>query len=71
VALPLLVQIFEEQGCLEKLNDFIGGFGADWYGIPRSTETIELGKKDWIVPTEYDGIVPFMAGKTLRWQIAS
>jgi dihydroorotase len=71
VALPLLVQIFEEQNALDRLENFIAKFGANFYGLPQNSETIELVKKDWTVPNEYNGIVPFMAGQTLRWQIAS
>jgi dihydroorotase len=70
VALPLLAQVFEEHDKLHKLEDFVSSFGADFYGIPRNAETIELVKEDWIVPEIYDGIVPFMAGKTLHWRIA-
>jgi len=71
VALPLLAQIFEECNKLDRLENFVSKFGADFYGLPRNSETIELIKKDWVVPDEYDGIVPFIAGQTLHWQIAS
>ena len=70
VALPLLAQIFDQQGALDKLEGFTAKFGADFYGLPQSTETIELEEKDRVVPEEYDGIVPFMAGKALRWKVA-
>jgi dihydroorotase len=70
VALPLLVQIFEEHSKLDHLENFVSKFGADFYGLPQSSETIELVKKDWVVPNDYDGIIPFMAGQTLHWQIA-
>jgi dihydroorotase len=69
VAIPLLAQIFEKNNHLNRMGNFVSGFGADRYGLPRNTETIGLIKKDWIVPQEYDGIVPFMAGQTLHWQI--
>jgi dihydroorotase len=69
VALCLLAQVFEEQGALNKLENFVSTFGADFYGLPYNTDIIQLQKKDWIVPNEYNGIVPFMAGQTLRWQI--
>jgi len=70
IAKPLIVQIFEENNALGMLNNFTNSFGADYYGIPRSTECIELVKEDWIVPQEHCGIVPFMAGQTLHWKIA-
>jgi dihydroorotase len=69
VALPLLAQIFEDLNMLESLENFVSSFGADFYGLPRNTETIELVKNDWTVPNEYNGIVPFIAGKPLSWQV--
>ena len=69
VALPLLVQEFERAGHLDKLPDFIAGFGADFYGLPRTTQQIELVKEPWTVPTLVNGVVPLAAGQTLDWKI--
>jgi len=70
-ALPLLAQIFEERNALSQLENFVSKFGADFYGLPLNSGTIELIMKSWTVPEEYSGIVPFMAGQTLLWQVAS
>lgn len=68
-------QIFEEEGCLDKLEDFCSSFGADHYGLPRSTATITLEKKPWTVPAMYDfgedTITPLKAGEELPWSITS
>jgi len=69
VAIPSLVQSFEKQNALDKLNNFIGKFGAEYYGLNPSNETIDLIEKDWVVPQEYNGIVPFMADQTLHWKV--
>ena len=73
VALPLLAQIFEKYGNLVMLKDFVSGFGADFYGLPRNQEAISLIKEEWIVPFNingtYDLLVPFMAGKKISWQV--
>jgi len=69
VALALLAQIFEEQGALNRLENFVAKFGADFYGLPYNTKTIELRKEKWVIPDDYNGIVPFMAGQTLNWQV--
>lgn len=70
VALPLLVQFFEEHDAInEKLQNFISVFGANFYGLPLNNGKVELVKKDWIVPDSYNGIVPFMVGETLLWQV--
>ena len=70
IALPLLVQIFEEQGALDKLENFVTNFGISFYNLQDEyTDAVILVKEDWIVPRQYNGIVPFMAGKVLHWKI--
>lgn len=79
VALPLLVELFEKHGRPNLLSNFVSGFFADFYGLERNQETIQLTKNDWTVPKSYSytgvlgdpqEIVPFMAGETLHWQVA-
>jgi dihydroorotase len=69
VAIPLLVQIFEEANALDKLADYVAGFGADFYGIPRTSRELVLERSEWFVPMEVHGVVPLAAGKTLGWTI--
>lgn len=69
VAIPLLVQEFDRAGALDKLSNFIAGFGADFYGIPRTTKQIEVVKESWKVPEIVNGVVPLAAGQTLEWKI--
>ena len=69
VAIPLLVQEFDKAGHLDKLSNFIAGFGADFYGIPRTTQQIEVVKESWTVPAIVNGVVPLAAGQTLEWKI--
>lgn len=69
VAMPLLAQIFEDAGALDRLEDFTSKAGAAWYGLTPNQGKITLEKKDWVVPGQINGIVPFMAGKTLSWQV--
>ena len=69
VALPLLVQEFDRAGHLDKLPDFIAGFGADFYGLPRTTKQVEVLQEKWTVPTLVNGVVPLAAGQTLDWKI--
>lgn len=69
VALPLLCQVFEELGHLERLEQFVSEFGARFYRLPLNEDRIRLVRKEWTVPGEYDGIVPFMAGQKILWQV--
>lgn len=68
VAIPVLIQIFEEAGHMDKLPDFIGGFGADFYRIPRQTQKALYAKEPWTVPETVDGAVPLFAGQELSWK---
>lgn len=70
VALPLLAQEFAAHDALAKLADYVGGFGADFYRLPRTTRTVKLVRASWTVPAEVHGVVPLAAGRTLDWKIA-
>jgi dihydroorotase len=70
VAMPLLMEVFEKVGApLSHLEQFASTFGAQFYGLSRGEGTLTLEEKPWTVPAEYDGVVPFKAGETLRWQV--
>lgn len=72
-ALELYAQVFEAAGALDRLEGFASQHGADFYGLPRNSDTITLEKTDWRVPDQYplgkSGLVPLFAGETLHWQI--
>lgn len=66
--------IFEELGILDKLEAFASFNGADFYGLPRNTDTITLVREPWTMPAQLtlaDGtIVPLKAGEIVQWQLA-
>jgi len=72
-ALELYVQAFETAGALDKLEGFASFYGADFYRLPRNSETVTLLKSAWKVPENYgtDGvsITPLLAGEELNWQL--
>lgn len=72
-AIELYAEAFEDAGALDKLEAFASHFGADFYNLPRNTETITLVKREWEVPASLDlggqPLVPLRAGETLRWQL--
>jgi dihydroorotase len=72
-ALELYAQAFEAAGALEKLEAFAAFHGADFYGLPRNTDTVTLAKEGWEVPAHYpfgsDVLVPFGAGERLPWRL--
>jgi dihydroorotase len=72
-AIELYAEAFEDAGALDKLEAFASHFGADFYDLPRNTDTITLLKQDWQVPDTLSlgdqPLVPLRAGETLRWQL--
>ena len=74
-ALPLYAQVFEELEALDKLEAFASHHGPDFYGLPRSDDTVTLERSPWTVPEaldflEGDTIVPYWAGRELAWRVA-
>jgi dihydroorotase len=72
-ALPLYARAFESAGALHRLEAFASHFGADFYGVPRNTEQIELLREPWQVPASYlfgaERLTPLCAGETLAWRM--
>ncbi len=75
VALPFYAQVFEALGALDKLEGFASHFGADFYRVPRNSETVTLIRQPWTVPllqdVEDQTLVPLGAGEILDWQVLS
>ena len=71
--LALYAEAFESVGALDKLEGFASHHGADFYGLPRNTETITLSRQPWTLPESYPfadaDIKPLRAGETLQWQV--
>ena len=73
-AIELYAQVFEDLGCLDKFEGFASFYGADFYRLPRNTDTISLRREAWTIPAEItlpngDPIVPFFAGQTVQWKL--
>lgn len=69
VLLPKLVELFEAFGAIERLEDFVSKFGADFYSIPYNNENITLIKKPMSVPEIINGVRPYLAGTTIGWSL--
>ncbi|MGM0985882.1 MAG: dihydroorotase [Pseudomonadota bacterium] len=72
-ALELYASAFEQAGALERLEGFASHFGADFYGLPRNTDTVTLVREPWRLPAalpyaEGQTIVPLAAGEMLEWK---
>ena len=72
-AMEFYAEAFEAAGALDKLEGFAAFYGADFYGLPRNTETVTLIKQAQVIDTSFpfgtDTIVPLRAGGTLAWRM--
>jgi dihydroorotase len=72
-ALEFYATAFEQADALDKLEGFASHFGADFYGLPRNTETITLDRIEQTIEPEIafgeQTLVPFFAGETIAWTL--
>ncbi|KAI7861821.1 dihydroorotase, homodimeric type [Spinellus fusiger] len=84
LVLPYLAKIFEDIGCLDKLENFACHFGRNFYGLSQKEgfkdKKVTLVKvENQVVPQHYTisntndlgEVVPFLANKDIRWRIES
>jgi dihydroorotase len=73
VALSLYVDFFEQHSALALLENFMSGFGADFYNIPRQSRKVKIVKEEWVVPSEYhfgeNVVKPLKAGEKMNWTV--
>lgn len=71
-ALALYAAAFESVDALDRLEGFASFFGADFYGLPRNTQRVQLKRAPWRLPESVpygEGtLVPLAAGECLQWQ---
>jgi dihydroorotase len=68
-AIELYAEAFEQADALDKLEGFASFYGADFYRLPRNTDTVTLEKSAWTIPSNYGDITPLKAGETLSWKL--
>ncbi len=72
-ALELYAEVFEDAGALARLEGFASLYGADFYGLPHNERRLTLERADWRAPDSYPFggtvVVPWRAGKPLRWRV--
>ncbi len=72
-AIELYAEAFEDAGALDKLEAFASFYGADFYGLPRHTDTLTLRRESWTAPASLpmgsETLVPLRAGEAIRWRV--
>ncbi|MES2531182.1 MAG: dihydroorotase [Pseudomonadota bacterium] len=73
-AIELYAEAFDNAGALDKLEGFVSLHGADFYGLPRNTDTVTLKRETWTVPETVPygeaTLKPLRGGETLNWKLA-
>ncbi|MEO6264934.1 MAG: dihydroorotase [Luteimonas sp.] len=73
-AIELYAEAFEEAEALDRLEAFASFHGADFYRLPRNSDTLVLEKRAWTVPKRIgvgrEAIIPFRAGEPVPWCLA-
>jgi len=74
-AIELYAEAFDNAGALDRLEGFASFHGADFYGLPRNSDTITLRRETWTVPETLPfgeaTLKPLRGGETLAWRLAS
>ncbi len=74
-AMAVYAEAFERADALDKLEAFASFYGADFYGLPRNTDTITLSRTPWQVPSSVplgnNRMIPLCAEETLNWQVTA
>jgi dihydroorotase len=71
IALPMLVELFEQHQALDNLQAFVSTSAQRIYRLTPPPRTVECVKASWTIPERYDTVVPMYAGRTLAWQVVS
>jgi dihydroorotase len=74
-AIELYAEAFASAGALAQLEGFASVYGADFYRLPRNTDTITLVPEAWQVPAHYpfgaEQLVPLRAGEPVAWRLSA
>lgn len=69
VALPALAGLFEDMGCLDRLQAFVSDRACQAYNLTPGSRSVTLEPRPWTVPERIGPVVPFLAGQTMTWQV--
>jgi dihydroorotase len=72
-AIEMYAEAFDEAGTLDRLEAFASFNGADFYGLPRNTDTITLRRESWTPPESFvfgdAQLKPLRSGDALPWRM--
>jgi len=69
IALQVLAELFERHDTLENLQAFISDNAQKIYGITPPPKQVTIEKKPFLVPSDYNGVVPMYANEEIGYTI--
>ena len=70
-ALPIYLELFEQQNALDRFEAFSSQYGAEFYGLPLNETQITLKQKQFEVPEILKinelQLIPLKSGETVNW----
>ncbi len=69
-ALEAYATVFDEEGALDRFEEFASEHGPNFYGLPLNEGTVTLERADVQVPERIGDVVPFLAGEAIGWRLA-
>ncbi len=70
IALPVLAELFDRHGALERLQAFTSDNARRIYGVTPPAKAVRLVRQPSRVPARYGDVVPMYAGEELAWSVA-
>lgn len=74
-ALELYAEVFDRAGLLERLPDFAGTFGRQFYELDETSKVVTLEQSSWQAESSYqfgnDLVVPFRQEVPLSWKMVA
>ncbi|MFZ6014765.1 MAG: dihydroorotase [Patescibacteria group bacterium] len=69
LALNILAQVFAEAHAIQRLDDFLGKFGPEFYGLKPEAKCLELTPHPGRYSDTNADPLPFFAYKIISWQV--
>ncbi len=74
-AMELYTEVFDLNNSLGKLEGFASTYGAAFYHLPQSTDSITLQRQDWKIPASLplgqEKVIPLRAGESCHWTLTN
>ncbi|CAN5529574.1 dihydroorotase [soil metagenome] len=71
ILLPLLAELYDQHGALDKLQAFVSDNAQRIYRITPPAKAIELERTPMTIPQRYGTVVPMWAGKEIAWSVVA